>query len=147
MLAVDDMHTFYGVSHVLQGVSRAIDTGENVCLIGRNGAGKTTTLKSIIGLVPPKLGSVKFRGEEVSGMRPHSIARRGIGYVPEERRIFPNLTVKDNLEIARNRMRHATFASLVADRGYVMDKGTITYRGAVDELRNNQDVKDRYLSV
>jgi len=233
MLKVENIHTFYGVAHVLQGVSLEIDAGENVCLIGRNGAGKTTTLKSIIGLTPPKSGSIKFRGEKISGMRPHLIARRGIGYVPEERRIFPNLTVKDNLEIAQNKMRHgrsgewtieraydlfpklktlenqkgmrlsggeqqmltiartlmgnpelllldeiseglapiilenmvksirklkeeitillveqnATFAFSISDRGYVMDKGTITYQGTIGELKDNKEVKDRYLSV
>ncbi len=70
MLTVDDIHTFYGVSHILQGVSLEIREGENVCLIGRNGAGKSTTLKSIIGLTPPKSGSIMFRGEELRGSRP-----------------------------------------------------------------------------
>ena len=118
MLKVENIHTFYGVAHVLQGVSLEIDAGENVCLIGRNGAGKTTTLKSIIGLTPPKSGSIKFRGEKISGMRPHLIARRGIGYVPEERRIFPNLTVRDNLEIAQNRMAHGRSGEWTIERVY-----------------------------
>ena len=97
MLTVEEIHTFYGVSHILQGVSVEIRAGENVCLIGRNGAGKSTTLKSIIGLTPPKSGSIKFSGEVISGKRPHVIAQKGIGYVPEDRRIFPNISVKDSL--------------------------------------------------
>ena len=230
MLTVDDIHTFYGVSHILQGVSLEIREGENVCLIGRNGAGKTTTLKSIIGLTPPKSGSIMFRGEELRGSRPHVIAKKGIGYVPEDRRIFPNITVRDNLEIARKGKNHggwtvervyeafpilkglenrkgmklsggeqqmltiartlmgnpelllldeiseglapiivedlmklilrlkkeitiflveqnAVFAFSVSDRGYVIDKGKITYQGTIEELKHNQEVKDRYLSV
>jgi branched-chain amino acid transport system ATP-binding protein len=230
MLTVDDVHTFYGVSHILQGVSLEIREGENVCLIGRNGAGKSTTLKSIIGLTPPKSGSIMFKGEELRGSRPHVIAKKGIGYVPEDRRIFPNITVRDNLEIARKGKNHggwtiervydafpilkgledrkgmklsggeqqmltiartlmgnpelllldeiseglapiivedlmklilrlkkeitiflveqnAVFAFSVADRGYVIDKGKITYHGTVEELKHNQEVKDRYLSV
>jgi branched-chain amino acid transport system ATP-binding protein len=230
MLTVDDIHTFYGVSHILQGVSLEIREGENVCLIGRNGAGKTTTLKSIIGLSPPKSGSITFKGEEICGQRPHVIAKKGIGYVPEDRRIFPNISVRDNLEIARKGTNHggwtiervyevfpmlkrlenqkgmklsggeqqmltiartlmgnpelllldeiseglapiiveglmrlihtlkkeitiflveqnAAFAFSVSDRGYVIDKGKITYQGTIGELRHNQEVKDRYLSV
>jgi branched-chain amino acid transport system ATP-binding protein len=230
MLTVDDIHTFYGVSHILQGVSLEIREGENVCLIGRNGAGKSTTLKSIIGLTPPKSGSIMFRGEELRGSRPHVIAKKGIGYVPEDRRIFPNITVRDNLELARKGKNHggwtiervydafpilkglenrkgmklsggeqqmltiartlmgnpelllldeiseglapiivedlmklilrlkkeitiflveqnAVFAFSVADRGYVIDKGKITYQGTIEELKHNQEVKDRYLSV
>jgi branched-chain amino acid transport system ATP-binding protein len=233
MLTVEDIHTFYGVSHILQGVSVEIAAGENVCLIGRNGAGKSTTLKSIIGLTPPKSGSIKFRGEVISGKRPHLIAQKGIGYVPEDRKIFPNISVRDNLEIARKPMRrghgnewtieraydvfpilkrlenqkgmrlsggeqqmltiaralmgnpelllldevseglaplivqdlmalvrklreettillveqNAAFAFSVSNRGYVIDKGKITYQGMIEELRNNQEVKDRYLSV
>ena len=233
MLTVEDIHTFYGVSYILQGVSVEIMSGENVCLIGRNGAGKSTTLKSIIGLTPPKSGSVKFSGEVISGKRPHVIAQKGIGYVPEDRRIFPNISVRDNLEIAWKPMRqgrgrewtiervydvfpilkrlenqkgmklsggeqqmlaiaralmgnpelllldevseglaplivrdlmalirklreettillveqNAAFAFSVSNRGYVIDKGKITYQGTIEELKNNQEVKDRYLSV
>jgi branched-chain amino acid transport system ATP-binding protein len=210
-----------------------IKEGENVSLIGRNGAGKTTTLKSIIGLVPPRLGTITFKGEKISGKRPHLIARKGIGYVPEDRKIFPDITVRDNLEIGRKgsgRLRgnewtiervyemfpvlkklerqrgmslsggeqqmltiartlmgnpelllldevseglapiivqnlialimklreeitillveqNARFAFSVSNRGYVIDKGKIIYQGTIGELKNNQEVKDRYLSV
>jgi branched-chain amino acid transport system ATP-binding protein len=97
MLQVSDIHTFYGRSHVLQGVSLKVDAKEIVCLLGRNGVGKSTTLKSITGLTPPRKGSVRFDGKEMRGMKPHEIVRRGISYVPEDRRIFPMLTVKENL--------------------------------------------------
>jgi len=97
VLQVSDIHTFYGRSHVLQGVSLKVDAKEIVCLLGRNGVGKSTTLKSITGLTPPRKGSVRFDGKEMRGMKPHEIVRRGISYVPEDRRIFPMLTVKENL--------------------------------------------------
>jgi branched-chain amino acid transport system ATP-binding protein len=101
MLEARDAHTFYGHSHVLQGVSLEVHEGEIVCLLGRNGAGKTTTLRSLIGLTPPRQGSVRFRGEELVGQPPFRIARRGLGYVDQGRRIFPDLTMDDNLEVAR----------------------------------------------
>lgn len=103
MLRVEDIHTFYGESHALQGVSLEIGAGDVVCLLGRNGAGKSTTLKSIIGLTPPRHGRVVFEGEDVTGWPAHRIARRGIALVPEDRRIFPGLTVYENLEVAMNR--------------------------------------------
>ena len=232
MLQVEDLHTFYGPSHIIQGVTLEIREGETVCLIGRNGAGKSTTLKSIIGITPPRTGSVKFRGEEIAGKRPHLIVRKGIGYVPEDRRIFPNITVRDNLEIAKRPPRrkdrewtveraydffpllrklenrkgkelsggeqqlltvarslmgnpelllideiseglapiivqslmevvqrlkkettillveqNAMFAFSVADRGYVIDKGRICYEGPIEDLKKNEEVKERYLAV
>lgn len=101
MLEARDVHTFYGRSHVLQGVSLKVHAGEVVCLLGRNGAGKTTTLRSLIGLTAPRQGSVRFQGEELVGQPPFRIARRGLGYVDQGRRIFPDLTVDDNLEVAR----------------------------------------------
>jgi len=95
-----DIQTFYGESQALQGVTLQLDHGETVCILGRNGAGKSTTLKSIIGLTPPRSGKVIFEGREIQGMPPHKIARAGIGYVPEDRRIFPGLTVRENLDVA-----------------------------------------------
>jgi branched-chain amino acid transport system ATP-binding protein len=100
MLEVEGIHTFYGLSHILFGVSLVVEPGEVVCLLGRNGAGKTTTLKSIMGLTPPKRGSIRFKGEEITGKEPYLLARKGIGYVPDDRRIFADLTVGENLEIA-----------------------------------------------
>jgi branched-chain amino acid transport system ATP-binding protein len=233
MLVIDDIHTFYGVSHIVQGASLNINVEETVCLIGRNGAGKTTILKSIIGLVPPRHGSIKYKGKEICGKRPYEIARMGIGYVPEDRRIFPNITVRDNLEIVpQKKLRHQStkwtieriyyffplleklvdrkgmelsggeqqmlaiartlmvnpelllldevseglaplivqslitlieklrdeitiflveqnvmFAFSVSNRGYVIEKGKIIYQGTMEELKENQDVKERYLAV
>jgi branched-chain amino acid transport system ATP-binding protein len=99
LLEVQDLNTYYGMSHVLQGISLKVDQGELVALLGRNGMGKSTTLKSIMGLVKPKSGSVVFQGKDITGYAPYKVARAGIGYVPEDRRIFPNLSVVDNLEI------------------------------------------------
>lgn len=99
LLAVHDLNTYYGMSHVLQGISLNVDRGEIIALLGRNGMGKSTTLKSIMGLVKPKAGSVTFEGKNITGNPPYRVARSGIGYVPEERRIFPNLSVLDNLDI------------------------------------------------
>ena len=101
LLLVEDIHTYYGTSYIIQGLSLNIKGTETVCLIGRNGAGKTTTIKSIIGLTPPRRGHIFFKGQEITNKSPFSIVRMGIGYVPEDRRIFPTLTVKDNLEIAK----------------------------------------------
>ncbi len=101
LLEVDRLHTFYGDSHILVDLSLEVVEGEVVCLLGRNGAGKSTTLKSIIGLAPPRAGRVLLRGQDLAGQPPFRVARRGIGYVPEDRRVFPNLTVHENLEVAR----------------------------------------------
>jgi branched-chain amino acid transport system ATP-binding protein len=100
ILEVKQINTFYGTSHILFDVSLTVGHGEIVCLLGRNGAGKTTTMRSIMGLTPPKSGSVQFHGEELRGRPPHHIAQKGMGYVPDNRLIFPDLTVRQNLEIA-----------------------------------------------
>ncbi len=97
LLEIRDLNTYYGPSHVLQGISIDVFQGELVALLGRNGMGKSTTLKSIMGLVKPKSGSVIFKGKDITGFPPYKAARAGIGYIPETRRIFPNLTVLDNL--------------------------------------------------
>jgi len=102
LLALEDVHTYYGTSHVLFGVSLDVAQGETVCLMGRNGAGKTTTFRSIVGLTPPRSGSILLHGKEIAGAKVHRIARLGVGYVPEDRQIFPNLTVRENLEIGRS---------------------------------------------
>ncbi len=230
MLGLDEIHTFYGQSHILSGISLNVDNGEVVCLLGRNGAGKSTTLKSIIGITPPRLGSIKFKGHDIVGYRPFKIARMGIGYVPEDRRVFPNLTVFDNLEmgsqgiagkkwttervfaifpqlkelqnskgmelsggeqqmltIARTLMgnpelmlldepseglaplivkelrrlikeikidmtillaeQNAKFAIDLSDRGYIIEKGKIWFHGSIDELKDNEEIKEKYLAV
>jgi branched-chain amino acid transport system ATP-binding protein len=96
MLQVEDLHAFYGKSHILHGVTFGVGAGEIVSLLGRNGVGRSTTIKAIMGDVPA-CGSVRFKGEELVGLPPHRIARRGLGYVPENRDIFPGLTVRENL--------------------------------------------------
>ena len=100
MLNVEDIHTYYGESYVIQGVSLNLDEGEILTLLGRNGAGKTTTLRSIMGLTPPRRGRVIYKGKEITQQKPFEIARLGIGMVPEDRRIFNTLTVEENLNLA-----------------------------------------------
>lgn len=100
-LEVKDIHTSYGLSQVLFGINFDVEEGEIVSLVGRNGVGKTTTMRSIIGLTQPNQGSILFEGQEIAGMPAHKISKLGIGFVPEERRIFPDLTVWENLDIAR----------------------------------------------
>ncbi len=99
LLDVKDLNTYFGESHVLQDMSVGVKDGEIVALLGRNGMGKSTTLKSIMGLVKPKSGTVLFQGKNITGYQPFKVARAGVGYVPEERRIFPNLPVLDNLKM------------------------------------------------
>ena len=106
MLAVAGLHTDYGRAQTLHGVGFALAAGETLALLGRNGAGKSTTLKSLIGLLRPRAGRILFAGADVAGWEPHRIARAGMGYVPEERRIFAGLTVAENLEAGRQPPRN-----------------------------------------
>jgi len=233
ILEVRDLHTFYGTSHILFGVSLSVGRGETVCLLGRNGAGKTTTLRSIMGLTPPASGSVTYDGREIIGKPPYAIAKLGIGYVPDDRGIFSDLTVHENLEVAEpwrrprgeawtlerlytafptlhglrtRRGEHLSggeqrllsvaralltnpqfllldepaeglsplvvkavrewvlrlkasglsillseqnvrFAMEVSDRAYVIDKGVIRHQGNIAELRDNEEIRKRYLMV
>ena len=231
MLEVGEIHTYYGLSHILFGVSLEAPAGEIVCLLGRNGAGKSTTMKSIMGLVPPRRGTIRFKGTEISGRKPYQIARLGIGYVPDDRRVFADLSVGENLEISERRRgkeawtrdrvyeffpalgriddRKAGFLSggeqqmltigralmtnpefllldepteglapmvvqlleeqiaairdrgltvllaeqnqkvalRLSDRGYVIDNGSIRYQGNIQDLRENEDVRKKYLLV
>ena len=96
LLEVVDLHAYYGKSHILHGVNFRVEQGEIVSLLGRNGVGRSTTIKAIMGAVPP-MGSIRFKGQEIAGSRPHETARGGLGYVPETRDIFPALTVRQNL--------------------------------------------------
>jgi branched-chain amino acid transport system ATP-binding protein len=100
LLELEDVQTYYGQSHVLQGVSLRVDRGEVVALVGRNGVGKTTTLRSVLGLTPPRSGTVRLFGEDVTGLPTHEVAARGVGWIPEERRVFARLTVAENLRVA-----------------------------------------------
>ncbi len=103
MLEVEGIHTYYGSSYILRGVSLRVRKGEVVCLLGRNGAGKTTTLKSIMGIVPPRDGMISFKGARIAGLKPFQIARKGLGYIPEDRRIFPDFSVRENLTVVPSR--------------------------------------------
>jgi branched-chain amino acid transport system ATP-binding protein len=116
LLSVEGIDAYYGDSHILYDLSLDVAEGEVVCLLGRNGAGKTTTLKSIIGLVPPRGGRITLRGRELAGLPPFRIARLGIGYVPEERRVFGNLTVGENLEVARRTWGSGAATAWTAER-------------------------------
>lgn len=116
LVEIQQIDAYYGDSHILFDLSLEVDEGEVVCLLGRNGAGKTTTLKSVIGLVPPRSGRIALRGLDLTGLSPYRIARLGVGYVPEERRIFGNLTVRENLEVARRTWGAGTGAAWTAER-------------------------------
>jgi len=107
MLEVKAIHSHYGKSHILHGVSLELKQGELVCLLGRNGVGKSTTLKSIMGIVRPTQGSILFDGQELAGRQPYQIARLGVGYVPEDRRIFRSLTVHENLLMGIQRAKNS----------------------------------------
>ena len=119
LLDVKDLNTYYGESHVLQDMSLTVNEGEIVALLGRNGMGKSTTLKSIMGLVKPKSGTVLFQGTEISSFPPHKTAKAGVGYVPEERRIFPNLSVLDNLRMG---IKHGAAAKKSGRNKWTLDR-------------------------
>lgn len=106
MLSIEAINTFYEEAHILHNVSLRVEKGETVCLLGRNGAGKTTTLRSVIGLTPARKGQIMFKGEDITKLATNVIAKKGIGWVPDNRRIFPTLTVQRNLEMARKRTTH-----------------------------------------
>jgi branched-chain amino acid transport system ATP-binding protein len=232
MLEVEGIHTFYGLSHILFGISLSVEPGEVVCLLGRNGAGKTTTMKSIMGVTPPKEGNIRFKGEVITGKEPYLLTRKGIGYVPDDRRIFADLTVGENLEIAMRKTKegegwnkervyemfpalkeiefrkggclsggeqkmlaiaralmgnpefllldepteglapvlvHALEGQIrklknvgltvllaeqnvrsalrLSDRGYIIDNGQIRYQGSIEEMKDNEELRERYLLV
>jgi branched-chain amino acid transport system ATP-binding protein len=109
LLRARDVHTAYGLSRVLFGVSLDVARGECVCLLGRNGVGKTTTMRSIMGLTPPAEGRVEWKGRDITGRPPHEIAKAGLGFVPEDRRIFADLTVWENLDVATRARRNGGF--------------------------------------
>src|ERR1700761_9606993 len=106
MLALDNVNAYYGDSHILHGVSLSVREGEVVCLLGRNGAGKTTTIMTVMGYLPPRAGSIHYNGRDIGALPPYAVARLGFGFVPQERGIFPSLTVRENLTVfARARRR------------------------------------------
>ena len=171
-LRVTDLHAYYGESHVLHGVSCHVDQGEVVTLLGRNGAGRTTTLRSLLGLVGSRSGSVLINGQEAIALAPHRIARLGVGYCPEERGIYASLSAEENLllppplapvivqalarTIRRLRERGYTivmveqnfrFAAPLADRFYIMERGRIVAGFAACELQARMALLHEYLGV
>jgi branched-chain amino acid transport system ATP-binding protein len=116
VLRVEDVHTYYGASHVLQGLSLSVERGEVVAVMGRNGVGKTTLMRSIIGLSPPRQGCILFNDTDITHMPAHRIARMGVGLVPQGRRVFPSLSVREHLEVAARRRGAAqwTFDRMIA---------------------------------
>ena len=153
ILQVEALNTFYGKSHILQDVSFNVDAGEVVALLGRNGVGKTTSLRSIMGLSPPRSGSVRFGGSEVSGKPPYFMASAGMAYMPDDLRIFPDLTCEENLEIARrlskrsgywNRQRVEELFPILGDRrnqmGSLMSGGEKKMLGMARALMANPEL-------
>lgn len=118
MLVLDDVHTYYGESHVLQGMSLTVEPGQIVSLLGRNGVGKTTTLRTIMGLAPPRAGQLSYEGRSLVGLAPYRIAHLGVQLVPENRGIFPALTVQENLQVGAARPSNAARAQQYAGRIY-----------------------------
>jgi branched-chain amino acid transport system ATP-binding protein len=116
LLELSHVHTYYDDSHILFDLSLTVEAGEVVCLLGRNGAGKTTTVRSIVGLTPPRSGRITLRGHDLAGLPPFRIARLGIGFVPEDRRVFFNLTVQENLEVARQTWGNGRASPWTAER-------------------------------
>src|ERR687886_191856 len=160
------MHTFYGNIEALKGVSLEVDDGEIVTLIGANGAGKSTTLRSISGLTPPRTGSIRFGGREIGDTAPQDIVKLGISQAPEGRRIFPRMTVRENLELGAflrkdeaigeiNRQgttillveQNANYALEVSSRGYVLETGAVTLSAESQSLRENPEVQKAYLGA
>jgi branched-chain amino acid transport system ATP-binding protein len=118
LLELSHVEAYYDDSHILFDLSLTIESGEVVCLLGRNGAGKTTTVRSIVGLTPPRAGRITLRGHDLVGLPPFRIARLGIGFVPEDRRVFFNLTVQENLEVARKTWGNGAANAWTAERVY-----------------------------
>jgi branched-chain amino acid transport system ATP-binding protein len=233
IIEIEDLDVYYGTSQILFGVGLSVQAGDTMALLGRNGAGKSTTIKAIMGLAPPRRGKIRLRGEMISGLKPHHIARAGLGFVPEDRQIFPEHTVEDNLLIGRKRgpdgqdewpisriyevfpmlepLRYRTagrlsggeqqmlaiartlmgnpalllldepseglapiivqrigellrqlrsigatvliaeqnmhFCLRLASHATVIDKGQIVYKGAIDDLKANDDIRRRYLAL
>ena len=129
LLELEDVHTAYGLSRVLFGISLHVNEGECVCLLGRNGVGKTTTLRSVMGLTPPSAGQVRFKSRDITGWAPYRIARAGIGFVPEDRRVFAELSVWENLEVAER---------AAARPGRFTIDGVFRLFPVLRELRNRQ---------
>jgi branched-chain amino acid transport system ATP-binding protein len=138
LLEVNKIHSFYEKSHILHAVSLRIKKGELVCLLGRNGVGKSTTLKSVMGIVRSREGSILFHGQELIGKEPYEIARMGVGFVPEDRRIFQSLTVNENLLIGIKKEKNEARSN----QGWTLEKVYDTF----PQLKERKDSKGVYLS-
>ncbi|MCF8040958.1 MAG: ABC transporter ATP-binding protein [Desulfarculaceae bacterium] len=138
LLELTDVHTYYALSHILFGISFGVEEGSLVCVLGRNGAGKTTTMRSIIGLTKPSKGAVMFKGKDIAGLAPYQIAQRGVGFVPEDRLMFHDLTVKENLEIGARVLNKKPKVKVLWDLDRVWD--------AFPKLEQLKHRKSGYLS-
>ncbi|MFH2126212.1 MAG: ABC transporter ATP-binding protein [Pseudomonadota bacterium] len=138
LLELKDVHTYYALSHILFGINFGVEKGSLVCVLGRNGAGKTTTMRSIIGLTKPSQGSVLFKGKNIAGLAPYQIAKRGVGFVPEDRLMFHDLTVKENLEIGARILKKKKEVNLLWDMDRIWE--------AFPKLEQLKHRKSGYLS-
>jgi len=138
LLDVDEIHSYYEKSHILHGVSLKLGKGELVCLLGRNGVGKSTTLKSVMGIVQPREGSILFDGQDLIGKEPYQISRMGIGFVPEDRRIFRSLTANENLLMGIKRGKNEASSK----QGWTIEKVYETF----PQLKERRDSKGAHLS-
>ena len=134
MLVVDDIHTYYDESHVLQGLSLTVSQGEVIALLGRNGVGKSTLIKSIIGFTPPRRGRIFLRGEDITHVASHKTARKGVGLVPQGRAIFPTLTVRENITLAARRPSPATASQ--TRQAWTLNRVLDTFPLLAQRLRN-----------
>ena len=175
ILSVDNLHAYYGKSHVLHGVQFDVGQGEIVALLGRNGSGRSTTAKAVMGMVEAT-GTVNWRGQPIMGQKPYEIAHLGLGYVPENRDIFPKLTVHQNLMLGQKRAgqqgrwsfddmyqmfprlkergisvllieQKLTIAMAISDRALVMGHGSIVFQGTPDSLRADAYTRKEWLEV
>ena len=157
ILDINDIHTYYGETHVLFGVSLTVDRGEVVSLLGPSGAGKTTTLRSILGLTPARSGNIVFDDRDITMLPTHEIAKAGVGWVPDDRRVFPTLTVSRNLSIAcksskfriwkLNEVFELFTALAVSDRVYIMDLGRIVHAGSAPDLLADNALRKKLLGI
>jgi branched-chain amino acid transport system ATP-binding protein len=138
LFEVNNIHSYYEKSHILHGVSLKLEKGELICLLGRNGVGKSTTLKSVMGIVRPREGSIIFNGQELIGKEPYQISRMGIGFVPEDRRIFRSLTANENLLIGMKTEKNETSSK----QGWTIEK----VYDAFPQLKERKDSKGAHLS-
>src|SRR5436190_1207769 len=144
ILEVDDIHTYYGDAYVLQGLSLKLEQGQILGLLGRNGVGKSTLVNSIVGFAPPRRGNIIFKGVNVTNIPSFKTVRTGMGLVPQGRRVFPTLSVEENLMLAE---QNAALALKLVDYVHVMSKGQVVYSARPEELAANEQIKSSYLGI